>query len=212
VAAIPARYVLERRDWKSAASLEPVLAEFPWDRFPWASAITSFARALGAAHIGDTAIAEREIAAMEAMRNKLVEAKNEYWAAQVEVQRLGAASALAQARGEGGRAVELARSAAELEQSMDKHPATPGAVLPARELLGDLLLDQGDAAGALASYRAVLQTEPNRFRSVLGVARAAEKSGDTAAATAAYGNLVGLAMEADAARPELAEARRFLGN
>jgi hypothetical protein len=211
LAAVPARYALERRDWPAAAALTPVAAEFPWERFPWAAAMTSFTRALGAAHVGDVAAAQAEIARLQGFKDKLVAAKNAYWADQVEVQRLGAAAVLAQVQGDGTRALDLSRAAAELEESMDKHPATPGALIPARELLGDLLLEHKDAAAALQEYQAALRTDPNRFRSLLGTARAAALSGDGSTARDAYRQLVELCPNADAERPELAEARRFLG-
>jgi hypothetical protein len=210
LAAIPARYALERRDWAAAASLAPVAAEIPWDRFPRAAAMTNFARALGAVHQGDLAAARRELQSLQAFKDQLAQAKNDYWAGQVEVQRLGAAAVLAEAEGDGARALELSRAAAELEQSMDKHPATPGAVLPARELRADLLLERGDAAAALQEYQAVLRTDPNRFRSVLGAARAAERAGDGATAREAYQQLLALCANADTERPELIEARQYL--
>jgi hypothetical protein len=210
LAAIPARYALERRDWPAAAALTPVAVEFPWENFPWAAAMTSFTRALGAARTGDLAAAQTEIAKLQTFRDKLVAAKNDYWANQVEVQRLGAAAVLTQVQGDGTRAVELSRAAAELEGSMDKHPATPGALIPARELLGDLLLEHKDATRALQEYQAVLRTDPNRFRSVLGMARAAMLAGDDATAREGYRQLVALASKADMERPELAEAKHFL--
>jgi tetratricopeptide (TPR) repeat protein len=212
LAAIPARYALERRNWRDAAALQPVGVEFPWDKFPWAAAMTSFARALGSAQSGDRAAVERELATLQGYKDKLVEAKNDYWANQVEVQRLGAAAMLAHATGDGARALELSRTAAEIETTMDKHPATPGAVLPSRELRADLLLARNDAATALQEYRAVLRTDPNRFRSVLGTARAAKQTGDDAGAKRAYQDLLTLCANADTARPELAEAKAFVAH
>jgi hypothetical protein len=212
LAAIPARYVLERRDWPAAAAFQPAAREFPWDRFPWAEAMTSFTRALGAARTGDLDAARAEIAKLRGLKEKLVEGKNDYWAKQVEVQRLGAAALLAHVEGDGVRALDLSSSAADLEASMDKHPATPGAVLPARELRADLLLERNNAAGALEEYRTVLRTDPNRFRSVLGVARAAQMVGDAPAAEEAYRQLVALSTKADTERPEVNEARRFLAH
>jgi hypothetical protein len=212
LAAIPARYALERRNWSEAAALTPVAADFPWERFPWAAAMTSFARALGAAHRGDVGTAQSELAQLQALKDKLVEAKNDYWANQVEVQRLGAAAVLAQAQGEGARALELSRAATELEASMDKHPATPGMLLPARELRADLLLEGNDAAAALQEYQATLRTDPHRFRSVLGSARAAKLAGDPAKAKISYQALLALCAKADTVRPELEEARSFVAN
>ncbi|MGC2199733.1 MAG: hypothetical protein WA633_06220 [Stellaceae bacterium] len=211
LAAIPARYAVERRNWSEAAALTPPAMAFPWERFPWAEAMISFTRALGAAHTGDIAGAETEIAKLQSLKEELDQAKNDYWAKQVEVQRLGAAGILAHAQGNDKEAVELVRAAADLDASMDKHPATPAEVLPARELLADLLLELNDPAAALKEYEQSVSTERNRFRSVLGVARAAKGTGDTAKAREAYGKLVTVA-SADTNRPELAEAKAFLGN
>jgi hypothetical protein len=208
IAAIPARYALERRDWSAAAVLSPK-PDFPWERFPWAAAMTSFARALGTAHGGDLASARTEVANLQRFKENLVAAKNEYWANQVEVQRLGAAAVLAQTEGDHTRAFELSRAAVELDGSMDKHPATPGALIPAHELRGDLLLARQDAAAARQEYQAVLRTDPNRFQSILGSARAAKLLGDEAGAGDAYRQLLNLAARADTDRPELAEAKRY---
>jgi hypothetical protein len=104
IAAIPARYALERRDWAAAAALTRTAANLPWERFPWAAAMTSFARALGAAHGGDLATARAEIANLQGFRDALTAAKNQYWANQVEVQRLGAAAVLAHVEGRGQHA------------------------------------------------------------------------------------------------------------
>jgi len=144
VAAIPARYAVERNDWKMAASLEMPAVGFPLDKFPWAEAMISFARALGAAHTGDLAVTETEIGKLQALRDKLNDAKDTYWASQVDVQRLQASAVLAHTRKDDEKAIELARQAADLDAGMDKHPATPAPVRapdrarrPARERAGD---------------------------------------------------------------------------
>jgi tetratricopeptide (TPR) repeat protein len=211
IAAMPARYAVERRNWSEAAALAPPPMPFPWERFPWAEAMISFTRALGAAHTGDTAGAEKEIAKLQSLKEKLAQAKDDYWAKQVEVQRLGAAGILARAQGNDKDAVELVRAAADLDASMDKHPATPAEVLPARELLADLLLELNDPAAALTEYERSVSAERNRFRSLVGIARSANQIGDAAKAREAYGKLVTL-VSADTSRPELAEAKAFLAN
>ena len=211
VAAIPVRYALERRDWEAAAALSPPAINFPMEKFPWAEAMVAYGRALGKAHTGDVAGAQAEIAKLQALKDKLAEAKDSYWANQVEVQRLGAAGVLAQAQGDAKKAVELVRAAADLGATMDKHPATPAEALPARELLADLLFELKDSA-ALAEYEQSLKSDPNRFRSILGKARAAKAAGDANASRDAYQKLLALANQADAERPELAEAKAFLSN
>jgi tetratricopeptide (TPR) repeat protein len=212
VAAIPVRFALERRDWHAAASLSAPAIGFPLERFPWAEAMLSFARSLGAAQTGDIPGAQAEIAKLQSLENKLLEAKDSYWANQVEVQRLGAAGILAHVQGDDKKAIELARAAADLDATMDKHPATPAAVLPARELLADLLLELNEPGAALKEYAQALRNDPNRFRSILGRARAAKQLSDIAASRDAYQKLVALSTSAVSERPELSEAKAFLTN
>jgi tetratricopeptide (TPR) repeat protein len=212
VASIPARYVLERRDWPAAASLSAPETGVPLERFPWAQAMISFARALGEARTGNITGAQADIAQLQSLKDKLSAENNTYWANQVEVQRLGAAGILAHVQGDETKAVELVRAAADLEATMDKHPVTPSSVLPARELLADLLLELNQPDAARAEYKEMLRTDPNRFRSILGEARAAKQSGDTAAAHDAYQKLVALSKPAGPERPELAEAKAYLTN
>ena len=163
------------------------------------------------ARTGDIAGAEIEVAKLQSLKQKLDQAKDDYWAKQVEVQRLAASGILAHFKGDDKQAVELVRAAAELDATMDKHPATPAEVLPARELLADLLLELNDPAAALKEYEQSLRTDRNRFRSILGMARAAKQTGDTAKAREAYEKLSTLAV-ADTDRPELVEAKAFLAN
>jgi tetratricopeptide (TPR) repeat protein len=212
VASIPARYVLERRDWPAAASLSAPETGVPLERFPWAEAMISYARALGVARTGNIQGAQTEIAKLQSLKDKLSAAKDTYWANQVEVQRLGAAGILAHVQGDDAKAVELVRAAADLDGTMDKDPVTPSSVLPARELLADLLLELNQPAAAMTEYKEMLRTDPNRFRSILGEARAAKQSGDTAAAHDAYQKLVALSKPAAPERPELAEAKAYLRN
>ena len=209
VAAIPVRYALERRDWPAAAALSEPAIGFPLERFPWAEAMIAYARALGEARTGNIVGAEAEIGRLQSLEDEL-KGKDIYWANQVEVQRLAAAGILARVRGDDQEAVALVRAAADLDATMDKHPATPSSVLPARELLADLLLELNQPAAALVEYRAMLSTDPNRFRSLLGEAR--KQTGNSATAHDAYRKLVALSKPVGPVRPELAEARCYLTN
>ena len=211
VAAIPVRYALERRDWAAAASLSEPAIGFPLDHFQWAEAMISYARALGEARTGNIAGAQTEVAQLQSLEDQL-KGKDTYWANQIEVQRLGASGILAHVQGDNTKAVELVRAAADLEATMDKHPATPSPVLPARELLADLLLELNQPDAALKEYKEMLRTDPNRFRSILGEARAAKQSGDAAGAHDAYQKLVALSKPTGPERPELAEAKAYLTN
>ena len=210
LAAIPARVALEQHRWSEAAALTLSPSAFPWDRFPWGEGIITFARALGSARGGDASRADKEVQKLASLRDRLVQAKNTYWANQVEVQHRAAAAFVARVQGRNQEALNVLRSAVDLEGSMDKHPVTPASVVPARELLGELLLELNQPKEALQEFEGTLTAEPNRFRSVYGAARAAELSGNIDKAQALYTRLLSLCDRADTERPELRQAKAFL--
>ena len=177
LAAIPARYALERRDWKAAAAIGARPADFPWEKYPYAEAIVDLARAVGAAHTGDLATARRATARLDTIQTGLRGQKGFDWATQVEIQHREAQAWVAYAEKRRDLAVTLMRSAADLEDSTDKHPVTPGAILPAREQLADLLVEQGRPDAALTEYEASLRLAPARLNSYLGAALAAGRAG-----------------------------------
>ena len=157
ISAVPARYALERRQWKEAAALTvPTLID--WSKVPYAEANIHFSRAIGAARSNDLAIAKEAIGRLEAIKKTL----SGYWADQVEIQRLGASAWLAHAEKKDEDALRLARAAADLEATTDKHPVTPGAIVPARELLAELLLETGKREDALIEVKHVLKEAPGR--------------------------------------------------
>ena len=211
LAAIPARFALERRDWKAAAQLEPPSAALAWASFPYAPAVTYFAQAIGASRVGELDRARSALRQIETIHAGLQKSPipGPYdWTSQVESARLAAAAWLAFAEGRKDEAVKLARAAAQLEEKTGKHPVTPGAPLPARELLGDMLLEMGQPAEALAAYEASLREAPNRFNSLYGAARAAERSRKPDRARELSAALIAQCI-ADSPRPELAEARKL---
>ena len=203
--AMPARYALERGDWAAASRLPPT------DGGPaYPVAISVFARALGSARTGDPDAADKDFQALEAKVQALRAAGNVYWATETDVQQRTAAAWIAFARNRTDEALQLMRSAADLEDHNEKHIVTPGRVLPARELLGDMLLEAGQPAQALREYEASQAREPNRFRGYWGAARAAEAAGDRRIASDYYRKLLALAKDADTERPEITRARAFL--
>jgi hypothetical protein len=204
-AAIPVRYAIERGRWAEAAALEPQGLSFPQ-----AEAIVYFGRALGAVRGGDLVSARRDVEKLQALHDALSQAKNDYWAEQVEIQRQAATAWVARAEGRHAEAVGAMRSAADLEDASEKHIAMENRLVPMRELLGELLLEVNEPAAALVAFEASLQRVPNRFRSFSGAARAAELAGDREKAKAFYAKLVELADKADTDRPELEHARTFL--
>ena len=209
MAAVPARYAVERRNWAEAAKLELPPATVAWDKFPWTAAMINFARALGKAHTQDLTGAKAEIDKLAATRDTL-KAKDKYWSDQVEAQRRAAVAILAQAEGRYDEAIRELRAAADLEDSMDKHPVTPGGIAPLRELLGDLLLDLRQPAAALTDYERLLTSTPNRLRTLYGAAKSADAAGDRAKAKQYFQRLADLGSKADAPRPELKEATAYI--
>ncbi len=209
-AAIPARYALERGQWAEAAALTAHPVDFPWNRFPEAEAITTFARALGAARNGDAVQARVDAERLATLRDALTATHQDYWAEQVDIQREVARAWVAWADGQPDAALETLRAAADHEAQTEKAPVTPGPLAPARELLGEMLLLANAPAEALAAFEATLQVEPNRFRALYGAARAAEAAGDAEVADQYYAQLLATAEQADTERPELAQARTYL--
>ena len=204
VAAIPARYALERNDWAAAIALVP-----PKAPNAWADAVTHFARALGFAHLGKADEAKAEATRLAEIRETVRTTNDSYWTDQVDIQRLGAEAWATFAGGRRDEALTLMREAASREDATEKAAVTPGPIKPARELLGDMLLEMQRPADALAAYEATLTKEPNRFRSTYGAARAAQAAGQKQKATAHFAQLLAICRTTDAtARPELVEARQ----
>jgi hypothetical protein len=205
LAAIPARWVLERRDWNAAAALK---APAP-SPVPYADAMIYFARALGAAHTGALADARSSLAALEDISGRLAQAKEAYWSEQVAIQHDSAAAFLLLADGRRDEAIAAMRAVSAREDGTEKNAVTPGPIAPARELLAEMLIDVKQPAAALQEFRATLEREPNRFRAVYGAARAAALSGDPSTAKTYYRQLLTICERADKpGRPELAAARK----
>jgi tetratricopeptide (TPR) repeat protein len=204
-AAIPARFTIERGMWKDAMQLQPRAS-----RFPYTEAMTYFARALGAARSGDPVTAEKDVGELARLVAALKAAKDDYWSTEVEVQRLGAAAWVAYAKGNREEALMLMRSAADLEDKSEKSAVTPGRIIPARELLGEMLLEMKRPAEALQAFESSEKHDPNRFRGLYGAGRAAALAGDQTKAKSYYEKLIVLVQNVDAERPELKEAKAFL--
>jgi len=204
-AAVPARYMLERQDWKGAAQLQPLGTPFP----P-AEGITHFARAMGAARSGDFAAAQADIDKLKQLREGLEKANQSYWAEQVEVQVLGAQAWLAQAQGNKDEALKFMNAAADLEDGSAKHVSMENRLYPMRELLGDLLRERGEPAAALKAYEVSMKNTPARLRGFYGAAKAAEASGDKKKAAMYFSQLARLTRNANSDRAEIREAKQQL--
>jgi tetratricopeptide (TPR) repeat protein len=206
LAAIPARYAVERSAWKDAAQLQPQAS-----RFPFTEAMTHFARAVGAARSGDAAAAERDVQELARIVEAMKAAKDAYWAVEVEVQRLGGAAWVAYAQGSREEALTRMRAAADLEDKSEKAAVSPGRLVPARELLGDMLLESGRPGEALAEYERAQVHDPNRYRSLYSAGQAAAQSGNRDKARHHFSKLIELAGSGDP-RPEMEQARRYLAS
>ena len=204
-ASMPARLVIERGDWQAAAAL-PVGTPGS----PIAESLTRFTRGLGMARTGDVAGAKGEIATMQGLRAMLEKTDNSYWADRTEEQMLAVSGWIALAEGDREQAEKLMRAAADLEDGSIKHVAMENRLYPLRELYAELLLEIGQTAPALREFEAALISYPNRYRSIYGIARAAEASGDRRKAAEHYNKLMTLAKNTDSSRPELARARAYV--
>jgi tetratricopeptide (TPR) repeat protein len=206
LAAIPARYALERRDWKQAVQL--TVRDTP---FLYTDAMTWFARGLGAARLGQAPAANESATALQRIRERLSQASENYWAKQVEIQELGVRAWAALAKGKKEEALRQMKSAAELEDTTEKSAVTPGPLAPARELLGEMLLEMKEPAQALEHFQATLTKEPGRFRALYGAARAAQLTGSPEASQRYFGQLLKACEHADnPARAEVLEAKRAI--
>ena len=200
----PARYCLERQDWACAAALQPLGLS------PAAEAITYFSRALGKARSGQAAAAQADLDTLAELRKKLFITSQHYWVEQLDIQALTVRAWLAQSAGNRSEATTLMRQAADREDKSVKHVAMENRLYPMRELLADLLLANGDAAGSLKEYETALGNAPARLRGLYGAGKAAEAAGNMTKATDYYRSLVRLTEKADTERPEIKEAKAFL--
>jgi hypothetical protein len=202
-AAIPARYALERGAWSEAARLDTRPSPFAY-----ADALTSFARALGSARMRDVPAAKAAVDELQKCIDRTIAAKETYWVEQITIQKLGASAWVALAEGRKDEALAQMQDAADREDRTEKSAISPGPLAPARELLGDMLLELKQPKDALAAYRKTIAKEPNRFRAVAGAAAAAAEAGDRAAARTYYTQLLTICPKADTpGRAELQAAR-----
>ena len=205
LAVSPARYAVERGDWNAASQL--AVRPSP---LAHVEAMTHFARAFGAARSGKPDGAKADITKLAELREKLREAKDAYWAEQVDIQWQVATAWVLYAEGKHDDALKAMSAAADAEDKTEKHPVTPGVPTPARELYGAMLLERGMAKEALAAFEATLKKEPNRLGATLGAGAAAEKSGDSAKARQHFVAAIALTENADPVRPQILQARAFV--
>lgn len=209
-ASIPARYVLEKKMWKEAADLGTYPADLPWDKFPWQKSIIHFTRLLGAVNTGQPDKAKNELASLQAALAVLQKQKDKAKeAGQVAIQIKTGEAWIAWKEGNKVQALTWMREAADMEDATEKHPVTPGEVLPARELLGEMLLQMNDPAGALEAFEMSLKNHANRFNSLYGAGRSAKMTGNTEKAAGYFKQLLSVVDAKECDRKELDEAGSF---
>ena len=204
LAAIPARYAIERGAWAEAAALQPQQST------PVAQSITYFTRAMGSVRRGDVDAARKNIEQLKQIKSGLLQSKDDYWAQQIEIQQNAATAWVTYAEGNKDAALKLMRTAADVEDGSEKHVAMENRLWPIRELLAEMLLGMNEPAQALKEFELSLVSARNRYRGFYGAAKAAQQLGDRQKAQGYYEKLVTLCDHADTDRPELAEAKKYL--
>lgn len=210
-AAIPSRIAVENKNWEEAASIElPQIGDFNWENFPWEKSLLHFARALGTIHTGNLDATQRELDLLLSAREELTSLGDAYKADQVDIQIRTVEAWMQFKKGNEKEAITLMKAAAEMESMTSKHPVTPGEILPADELLGDMLLMAKLPEEALAAYEVNLERRPNRFNGIYGAAIAAKQSGDFEKANFYFEALLVQSKNSNSDRPEIVEAKKFL--
>ena len=213
IAIIPARIALENRDWDQAAHLNLQEIELNWNDHPWSKAVHHFAKSLGASQTKDFSLANQEIEMLKIMRQNLIDQEDKTKSIQiklVEIQIKTAQAWIYYRNNNPIKGLDLMLEAVEIERKTSKHPLTPGDVLPAIELLGDMLLEMGRNEEALISYQENLKRHPNRFNGLYGAAKAAKNVGNKEQATTYFKSLLSLVEKSGSERPEILEAKAFI--
>jgi hypothetical protein len=209
-ASMPARFAVERKDWEAAATLQLEPSDFPWNKFLWEKSNLHFARIIGMVHTGKLNDARTELTILDSIHLKLSQQKEIYKANLVQIQRKASLAWIRLKEGKRDEAVALLNEAATMEEATAKHPVTPGEIIPARELLGDLYFEMKDYSNALKEYEADLKRHPNKFNGLYGAAVAAEKSGDAAKAKKYFQEVTKLSEGSSSDRPQLKNSKSFL--
>ena len=210
-AAIPARYALERKMWKEAAALSLHPTDFPWEKFPWQESIVHFARVIGAVHLNNVKEAKTELENLKSLYDKLVkQIDKKQESAQVAIQIKTSEGWIEYKLRNNEKALAMMQEAADMEDGTEKHPVTPGEVIPARELYAEMLLEMNKPDLALENFELDLKTHSNRFSGLYGAAMAAEMAGNKDKAIVYFKKLIEIADPENCRRPELNHAKLFL--
>jgi tetratricopeptide (TPR) repeat protein len=184
--------------------------EIDWNKFPWQASLLHFAKALGNTHINNLEAAQSELNLLKSYEQELITLKDAYKANQVAIQIKTIEAWIQLKQGNNDEALSLMTTAADMEHRTTKHPVTPGEILPADELLADMLLTLNKPQEALTAYELNLERRPNRFNGIYGAAIAAKQSGDMEKATLYFERLLKQTENVVSDRPEIKEAKDFL--
>lgn len=209
-AAIPSRYVLENKHWRDAAKLQIHPDNFPWQKFPWQSAIVNFTRLLGFVHLNKIDSANFELRNLEGFYNQLLKQKDTYKANQLKIQIISSEAWILFKKGNDSAAFKAMKLAADMEDHSEKHPVTPCEIIPARELFGDMLLEMNRPTDALKAYETDLERHPNRFNGLCGAGFSAKKIHNFKKALCYYQQLLLISNKLESDRPELLAAKKFV--
>ncbi|MBT7528240.1 MAG: hypothetical protein HN660_02005 [Flavobacteriaceae bacterium] len=210
--AVPSRLAVENKDWKLATELELPKTNLDWNKAPWPKAMLHFSRALGFTNTGNTSKAQKELDILIDLRERLNEAKNSYESGQVTIQIESIKGWIEYSKGNTEKAIEYMKLASKLESETSKAAVTPGEIIPAEELLGDLYMLTGKHKEALKSYELNLKGRPFRFNGLYGAAKAAQKLDNNELAAYYFEKLIKVSEDVNSSRPELSEAKYFLAN
>jgi tetratricopeptide (TPR) repeat protein len=214
VAGIPGRIALEFQNWEEAENLSLVnYSEFPWKKFPQYEALTYFAKGIGAGRNGNAKNALLAFQKLEELQNSFENSEaNKYWIDQIEIQKTTVKAWQMYADGEKEKSLETMITAAELEDKTEKNPVTPGSLLPAREMLGDLYMELNRPQDALKQYELSLKNNPNRFNSLYGAGKSAELAGNMQKARFYYTAVLKLGKSPEVKREQIAHAVEVTGS
>jgi len=213
IAGAQSRSIVEQKKWEEAATMKVrTHSKFPWDKYPQYEAITYYVRGLGAARSGNIESAMKDKAMLDQLYTATVNNGQSYWAIIVDAQRQTVDAWIVYSGGDKAAGLQMMQAAADLEDSVDKHPVTPGSVMPARDMLGDMFLMSDKPGDALTAYEASLKISPKRFYSLYSAGYSAEKAGDSEKAVKYYSELVDVTARADKENERIAHAKDYINN
>jgi tetratricopeptide (TPR) repeat protein len=211
LAAIHGRLALEYQNWNEAANLSFTHPDFPWNKFPQYEALIYYAKGIGAGRSKNIEVTKQSLQKLEELQTTFTDVEsNKYWINQIEIQKKVVNAWLLYAQNEMEKSIEMMIAAADLEDATSKNPVTPGSLLPAREMLGDLYMELKRPKDALMQYELSLKNCPNRFNTLFGAGKSAELLGDKEKAKFYYIELEKINKSSGPNREQLIHAQNII--